>query len=132
MLLANRTVLYAVSHSCFYGSIFNHQRLSLGTAEQKRGFHKVLAEGLLISSRNNDIDVTLEILCACCIFRCTHDIDSRILRMALAKAMNSQSNDWSISPTGVAIESPSFFKVYHTTLVGSILGAVINEKKYTS
>lgn len=125
-LLSNRDYIYSITHDVFYSSVFNRdshifELLDLSSSQLVR----VLEFALLMSIRQNDIDVLMELLCATIILKKFDNISDYIVELVVHFLKGYTS-----TLGYIGLEGEDFLTVYHTTLVGKILYHILSGYEY--
>lgn len=125
-ILADRDILYAITHTVFYATIFNHTAEYISAADlQSEKIRTMFENGLLLACRHDDIDVLVELVASVYILNLDNRLNEAILKVAYQKIEASQFANGSISPTGELTKPLSRQVVYHTTLAVKILESVL-------
>lgn len=130
--LADRGVLYSLTHEVFYGTVFgrNKERY-ISIFNDKHTLKSFFEISILICIRNADIDVMLELLCSLFLLSLEDYISKGVWLNALHLVKISQRPDGSIPPYSNDLVKDTSKDVYHSTLVAGILLRILNSHDYS-
>jgi len=116
-VLMNRETAYTLTHTFFYGSIFDQNLIAIPQAERKNaksmeGIKLAISEAI----RSDDVGVLAELLCVVEILKARSSLHEDVIELGFLKMAASQNTNGSVR-SGENGHSDDFPDVYHTTLV---------------